>query len=72
MKTSILGRYTRAVALAAWDAKAQCGYSLTAVPNTRRGIATQPYDTAELLVRLEEHSTSREGVSAAPPRYVGS
>jgi hypothetical protein len=32
------------------------------VPNTQRGIATQPYDTAELLVELEEQGRSQ-------PRY---
>jgi hypothetical protein len=64
-KTSLLGRYTRAVALAAWDVDAQSGFALTAVPNTQRGIATQPYDTAELLLRLEEHTESTTSV----PRY---
>ena len=64
-KTSLLGRYTRAVTLAAWDVAAQRGFSLTAVPNAQRGIATQPYDVAELLVRIEEHNQA----AAAPPRY---
>ena len=60
-KTSILGRYTRAVTLAAWDQSEQHGFGLTVVPNTRRGIETSPYDTSELLVELEEHG--------ARPRY---
>jgi hypothetical protein len=65
-KTSILGRYTRAVALAAWDSAAQRGFSLTAVPNTQRGVATQPYDTAELLVRvIEQYNKKADGV----PQY---
>lgn len=55
-KTSIVGRYTRALTVAAWDVAAARGFSLTVVPNAQRGVATQPYDTAELLVRLEEHT----------------
>ena len=42
-KTSILGRYTRAVTLAAWDQQQQDGYAMTAVPNPQRGIETRPY-----------------------------
>ena len=64
-KTSLLGRYTRAVTLAAWDMEASRGFSLTAVPNTQRGIATQPYDVAELLVRIIEYTKT----SADTPRY---
>ena len=37
-KTSILGRFTRAVTLAAWDVTEKIGFALTAVPNTRRGV----------------------------------
>jgi len=68
-KTSIVGRHTRAVVLAAWDAASESGFSLTAVPNTRRGMATLPYDMAELLVRLEAHTMGRHGVTAAAPLY---
>eukprot|EP01043_Picozoa_sp_COSAG02_P010638 COSAG02_NODE_378_length_23535_cov_35.310164_9_plen_1246_part_00 len=64
-KTSLLGRYTRAVALAAWDADANGGFSLMTVPNTQRGIETQPYDVAELLVRVEAYHNT----SADVPRY---
>ena len=60
-KTSILGRYTRAVTLAAWDQQHQHGFTMTAVPNTRKGIETHPYDVAELLIELEEYGK--------PPRY---
>ena len=42
-KTSIIGRYTRAIALGAWDVATQHGFALTVVPNTARGILTQPY-----------------------------
>jgi hypothetical protein len=55
-KTSVVGRYTRALTVTAWDVTAQRGFSLVVVPNTDRGIRTQPYSTAELLVRLEEAS----------------
>ena len=64
-KTSMLGRFTRAVALAAWDTNEQVGFALTAVPNTRRGIQTEPYDEAELLLRLEQSN----GTAVAPPRF---
>ena len=47
--------------VAAWDQTAQRGFMLTAVPNTQRGIQTQPYDMSELLIELEEHEQ--------PPRY---
>lgn len=57
-KTSIVGRYTRAVTLAAWDQTQQYGFGMTVVPNTQRGIETSPYDTAELLIELEEHGAS--------------
>ena len=67
-KTSMVGRYTRALTLAAWDVQAARGFSLMAAPNTQRGIETQPYDTAELLVRLEEHINS-SSTTTAPPRY---
>jgi hypothetical protein len=67
-KTSIVGRYTRAITVAAWDVPAQRGFSVVVVPNTRRGINTRPYDTAELLVRLEESPRTRAGASP-PPRY---
>ena len=103
-KTSILGRYTRAVVVGAWDTPTQHGFvsvstcgtsycftdvpvpycntvgsstrvrgstqTLTAVPNTRRGVAKQPYNTAELLLRLEEHTAAATSVgSGLPPRY---
>lgn len=69
-KTSILGRFTRAVALAAWDKTEKIGFALTAVPNVRRGIATQPYDVAELLLRLDETSAATAaGPPPPPPRY---
>ena len=55
--------------MAAWDVPAQRGFSVTVVPNTRRGFNTRPYDTAELLVRLEEGSGARAGGAASPPRY---
>eukprot|EP01043_Picozoa_sp_COSAG02_P006217 COSAG02_NODE_175_length_31226_cov_95.275934_14_plen_452_part_00 len=42
-KTSILGRYTRAITLVAWDQHQQDGYAMTAVPNPQRGIETRPY-----------------------------
>ena len=54
-KSSVVGRYTRAITLAAWDQAHGAGFAMTAVPNTRRGIETQPYDTSELLIELEEH-----------------
>ena len=54
-KTSLVGRYTRAVTLTAWDQAKGAGFTMTAAPNTRRGIETEPYDTSELLVELEEH-----------------
>ena len=63
MKTSIVGRYTRAITLAAWDQTARRGFTMTAVPNTRRGIETS--DTAELLVSVEEQN----GEVASPRRY---
>ena len=53
-KTSLLGRYTRAVTLAAWDQAQQHGFAMTVVPNTKRGVETKPYDTSELLIELEE------------------
>jgi hypothetical protein len=49
-KTSVIGRFTRAVAVSAWDVDAKRGFAFEAVPNTRRGINTDPYDMAELLV----------------------
>jgi hypothetical protein len=42
------------VALAAWDVAAQRGFSLTAVPNTQRGIATQPYDVRNIPATCSE------------------
>ena len=59
-KTSVIGRYSRAMAIAAWDVAAEKGFAMEVVPNTRRGLETAPYDMAELLVRLKEH-----GVPAA-------
>ena len=72
-KTSLVGRYTRAVAVSAWDVPAQRGFGLVAVPNARRGTQTQPPDTAELLVRLEEDCAAGRSTNAHPgpvgPRY---
>ena len=51
-KTSVIGRYSRSVALVAWDVDPGRGFSLEAVPNTQRGISAVPYDEAELLVRV--------------------
>ena len=49
-KTSVLGRYTRAITLAAWDQQQQSGYAMTAVPNPQRGIETRPYGTGPFQV----------------------
>ena len=62
-KSSVLGSYTRAITLAAWDQQQQAGFTMSVVPNTRTGIETQPYDFAELLVELQEHGSSM------PPQY---
>lgn len=53
-KTSLLGRYTRSVVLAAWDQEAQKGFSLEVVADPARGVQVDPYDEAVLLVRLQE------------------
>ena len=49
-KTSIVGRHSRAIAVAAYDVGRAAGFRLTVAPNTQRGIQTEPYDAAELLV----------------------
>eukprot|EP01047_Picozoa_sp_COSAG01_P044377 COSAG01_NODE_4005_length_5440_cov_8.384947_2_plen_1194_part_00 len=54
-KSSLLGRYTRAVTLAAWDQRQRAGFTITAVPVAGTGIETQPYDFAQLLIELQEH-----------------
>lgn len=57
-KTALLGRYARAVSVAAWDTAAASGFVLTATPSTTRGIQTLPFDPAELLIRLEDFSSN--------------
>ena len=56
---------TTQVSVGAWDQAAHKGFSLLATPNTGRGIQTNPYDNAELLLRLE----AVDGAAAAPPMY---
>ena len=51
-KSAVVGRYTRAAVIAAFDAPTARGFSLLAVPNTQRGIQTRPYDRAEILLRV--------------------
>ena len=58
-KSAVVGRYTRAVAIAAFDAPSGRGFSLLAVPNTRRGIETEPYDRAEVLIRVVDATGAR-------------
>ena len=70
-KSALVGRYTRAVTIGAWTPSSSSGgggndagrgFSLLAVPNTRRGISTQPYDTAEIFLRLVD-ATAGDGTS---------
>jgi hypothetical protein len=71
-KTALLGRFSRAASVAAWDVVAQRGFTLTAVPSSTRGLRVQPYDEAELLVRLEEVFTGESDMdAAATTKYFG-
>lgn len=54
-KSSIIGRYSRAIHVAAYDVATDSGFRMIAVPNIHRGIDTQPYDPSELLVRSAYH-----------------
>jgi hypothetical protein len=65
MKSAMLGRFSRAVTIGVWDESSRKGFSLLAAPNPQRGIAVQPYDRAELVVRLD----ARDGERAAAPQY---
>jgi hypothetical protein len=60
MKSAMLGRFSRAVTVGVFDAALRKGFSLLATPNPQRGIMTQPYDRAELLVRIEAASAHEE------------
>jgi hypothetical protein len=64
-KSAMLGRVTRAVTVGVWDASSRKGFTLLAAPNPQRGIATQPYDRAELVLRLDAH----DGEKPAAPQY---
>ena len=64
MKSSMLGRFSRAVTVGVFDAHLHKGFELLAAPSPGRGVATQPYDRAELLLRLEAHDGAR-----VTPRY---
>ena len=73
-KSAIVGRYTRSVTVAAYDVPSAKGFSLLAVPNTRRGIDTQPYDPSEILLRVVDETgapnssvTSYFGVESCLP-----
>jgi hypothetical protein len=67
MKSATLGRFSRAVTVGVFEPSSGQGFSLLATPNPHRGIETQPYDRAELLLRLEVHKS--EG-SAAPQYFA--
>jgi len=58
-KTSVIGRYSRAVAIAAWDTAAQKGFAMEVVPNTRRGIRTEPYDNFDFISRISHAFLTR-------------
>ena len=68
-KTALLGRYSRAVSVAAWDVDPARGFVLTATPNTRRGIQTAPFDHAEIMLRLEEFNSTDPRPSSIT--YIG-
>ena len=57
--------------MAAYDVPSGHGFSFLAVPNTRRGIDTNPYDRSELLVRLVEWNSTAVGsaLPSAAPQY---
>jgi hypothetical protein len=67
MKSATLGRFSRAVTVGIFEPSSGQGFSLLATPNPRRGIETQPYDRAELLLRLEAH---KSGGSALPQYFA--
>ena len=70
VKSSVLGRFSRAVCVSAWHVPAGKGFAMVAVPNTYRGIETgggAPYDPAEILLRLEDISTGGAGAA----KYFG-
>jgi hypothetical protein len=50
-----------------FDVTLRSGFSLFAVPSPNRGISVQPYDRAELQVRLVPHRSTDDNV--APPQY---
>ena len=71
-KSAVIGRFTRAVSVSAWDKAAQKGFAMLVTPNIYRGIqrgggkGAAAYDPAEVLVRLEEHGS---GAKAIPAQY---
>ena len=48
-KSSLLGRFSRAVAIANYDVASQKGFTLMATPDVKSGVRTNPYDPAVLL-----------------------
>jgi hypothetical protein len=73
-KSAVIGRFTRAVSVSAWDKAARRGFAMLVAPNIYRGIqrgggeAATAYDPAEVLVRLEEHGYGAKA-TRAPAKY---
>ena len=70
MKSAMIGRVSRAVAVGVWDASLRRGFSLLAAPSPQRGIATQPYDRAELVLRLVAQDGDKRNASATPQYFA--
>ena len=68
MKSAMIGRVSRAVAVGVFDATLRTGFSLFTVPSVNRGVSVQPYDRAELQVRLIPYD-GRAGDGTAPAQY---
>ena len=60
-KSAFVGRHSRALSVTAYDVATGHGFSFLAVPNTRRGIETNPYSKV--------HSISSRGLGF--PNRVG-